>query len=373
MGIDIFGYRVSMFNVTSVTKTEIARAAGVSRTCVSHVLNQNLGARIAASTRRRVLELAREMGYVPPITSRETHNRANTIAYVLCHERNKAFVTPWGFQVLSHLQRFAGQHDSCVIFLSGDEYAESQRQIMRSIGLAQPRGVILDGAVPEGLAQSLSESDVPFIVAGNTPLAVDPRWAGRITNVTVDIPSCVHQLMRWLHRRGARSIALISQPLDYLVDRLILQAYQAAVQFLGLTYDAALIQVCPDTGSATRILSHCQQLGIAYDGLLFATTTLAATVIPQAVAYARARGKSQPLMAAVGSPDVEGGNMNHAAMCGPQCSRFTQTLYDSLFEQIASPGKAGRSLEVPTVFRDPAGLAGAPIGASQSVAVSPSL
>ena len=48
-----------------VTTFDIARAAGVSRTTVSHVLNNQPGINLSVKTRARVLATARRLGYVP--------------------------------------------------------------------------------------------------------------------------------------------------------------------------------------------------------------------------------------------------------------------------------------------------------------------
>ncbi len=47
-----------------VTTHDIAREAGVSRTTVSHILNNHPGIRLSSKTRERVLSTARELGYV---------------------------------------------------------------------------------------------------------------------------------------------------------------------------------------------------------------------------------------------------------------------------------------------------------------------
>lgn len=47
------------------TSADVARLAGVSRATVSYVLNDATSVRISDSTRRRVREAARELGYVP--------------------------------------------------------------------------------------------------------------------------------------------------------------------------------------------------------------------------------------------------------------------------------------------------------------------
>lgn len=52
------------------TSTDVARLAGVSRATVSYVLNNAEAVRISESTRRRVREAAREIGYVPHAAAR---------------------------------------------------------------------------------------------------------------------------------------------------------------------------------------------------------------------------------------------------------------------------------------------------------------
>ncbi|WP_206794881.1 substrate-binding domain-containing protein [Amycolatopsis sp. MtRt-6] len=57
-----------------VRQTDIARAAGVSQATVSVVLGGNrTGVRLAESTRLRVLEAARQLGYADPLGKRAAH------------------------------------------------------------------------------------------------------------------------------------------------------------------------------------------------------------------------------------------------------------------------------------------------------------
>ena len=48
-----------------ITSRDVAKQAGVSRTTVSFVLNDVAEANISQETRRRVLAVAEELGYVP--------------------------------------------------------------------------------------------------------------------------------------------------------------------------------------------------------------------------------------------------------------------------------------------------------------------
>src|SRR4051812_3049509 len=52
------------------TSTDVARAAGVSKTTVSFVLNNRPGQSIPEETRRRVLEAARSLDYQPHALAR---------------------------------------------------------------------------------------------------------------------------------------------------------------------------------------------------------------------------------------------------------------------------------------------------------------
>ncbi|MEJ7137344.1 LacI family DNA-binding transcriptional regulator [Amphibiibacter pelophylacis] len=68
--------------------TDVAKAAGVSQSTVSMVLNNNTSARLSATTRQRVLREARKLGYALPQrqgarAEPETAARRNVIAYLV--------------------------------------------------------------------------------------------------------------------------------------------------------------------------------------------------------------------------------------------------------------------------------------------------
>ncbi len=57
------------------TQADVARAAGVSQTAVSYILNDKPSSTISDATRRRVLEVIDELGYVPDLTARSLRSR----------------------------------------------------------------------------------------------------------------------------------------------------------------------------------------------------------------------------------------------------------------------------------------------------------
>ncbi|GGX30962.1 LacI family DNA-binding transcriptional regulator [Streptomyces lomondensis] len=67
-----------------ITSTDVARAAGVSQTTVSLVLNNKPGQRIPTDTRRRVLEAARQLNYRPRGSARTlAAGRSNVVLLAL--------------------------------------------------------------------------------------------------------------------------------------------------------------------------------------------------------------------------------------------------------------------------------------------------
>lgn len=74
-----------------VRMVDIARAAQVSQTTVSLVLNQIPGVRIAGETRQRVLQVARELGYAPGPALHELDPARSRIFGVLINEISAAY------------------------------------------------------------------------------------------------------------------------------------------------------------------------------------------------------------------------------------------------------------------------------------------
>ena len=78
--------------VKRVTSADVAREVGVSRATVSYLLNNTPGQSISAETRRRVLEAAERLGYMP-----------NRNARALRLGRSDIVLFPLGDAPLSHV------------------------------------------------------------------------------------------------------------------------------------------------------------------------------------------------------------------------------------------------------------------------------
>lgn len=67
-----------------VTSTDIARAAGVSQSTVSMVLNRKYNVSFSKETVDRVEKVAKELGYVLPKRKLRRENRGEKLLVVFC-------------------------------------------------------------------------------------------------------------------------------------------------------------------------------------------------------------------------------------------------------------------------------------------------
>lgn len=96
---------------TRITSFQVAKAAGVSRTTVSLVLNNVKGATISAETRQRVLDAARALNYVPDANARRlVTGTSKTLALSLHRVPDEAFANAYLSQTLAGVTQLARQN-----------------------------------------------------------------------------------------------------------------------------------------------------------------------------------------------------------------------------------------------------------------------
>ncbi|MFD6971052.1 LacI family DNA-binding transcriptional regulator [Streptomyces sp. NPDC059979] len=151
----------------SITSADVARLAGVSRATVSFVLNDTQGHRVSASTRARVLDAARQLGYVPHAAARSLRaGRSNLVLMPASISAVGRLVSDWvddlhseldrlGYTAVLHAGRFADPVDAArawaelrpaaVVALDGDRFTAQAAEVL---GRAGVRGLLAFAAHP---------------------------------------------------------------------------------------------------------------------------------------------------------------------------------------------------------------------------------
>jgi LacI family transcriptional regulator len=176
------------------TQEDVARAAGVSQTAVSLVLNDSATRSIAPETRQRVLDAIDELNYVPNGAARGLRTQKTLIVASMIPDITNPFYPAFE----RGIQDIADSHGYDLIAYNSDGLREKELRCIRAMLRTRVDGVI---ATPFQVTvedfSPLIESGVPVVVFGeligtppNSPLDVvylhDAAAAAKLVEYLVD-------------------------------------------------------------------------------------------------------------------------------------------------------------------------------------------
>ncbi len=211
---------------------DVAEAAGVSVTTVSHVLNDWEGARVNEETRRRVRTVASQLGYAPNRLARGLRmQRSNLLAMISDH----IAITPHAGRVILGAQETASVRGwTLMLFTTAGDPATEERDV-RALRAHQVDGVLYASMfhrvvrVPPGL------EGVPVVL-------VDARTEdGGPDAVVPDEVRGGRDATEELIRQGHRRIGLPWNRDDIPATHGRLAGHRDALAAAGLPFDPALV------------------------------------------------------------------------------------------------------------------------------------
>jgi DNA-binding LacI/PurR family transcriptional regulator len=210
----------------AVTIKDVARAAGVSPSTVSRALS--VPELVLPETRERVRQAAATLGYQLNRAARGLiTGRTGNLGLVVPDLTNPFFP-----DVVKGVQVRAREADYSVFLADTDEDPAAEAEVVRALG-KQVDGIVL-------CAPRMSETDLRS-VAGDTPLVLLNRRAGRLPAVSVDNADAMRQAVAHLAALGHRRVAYVAGPRGSWSNRERLRALRPAAVTAGLT----LVEVGP--------------------------------------------------------------------------------------------------------------------------------
>lgn len=196
---------------------DIAEMAGVSRSTVSRVINDD--ARVSDTARAKVRKVIQETRFHPNAAARSlaTH-RSNIIGLVFPRVFTMLFTDPWASVLIKGCIEGSERADVGLVHMlvSTDDQASVDRFFERSVMGRHLDGVILAShVVGDKLVARLQESDFPYVLVG--------RDADRISNfVDIDNRQSSRVATEHLISHGHRRLMHMSGPPDLVtaIDRL---------------------------------------------------------------------------------------------------------------------------------------------------------
>ncbi|MFF7446661.1 MULTISPECIES: substrate-binding domain-containing protein [unclassified Streptomyces] len=178
-----------------VTIDDVARAAGVSRQTVSRALNDK--GEIDATTKQRVLDLARELGYRPSRFARGLVRQDSTSVGLVIPDLLNPFFTEVAASALEAARK-RGWH--VVIYDTGDN-ADEERGTLEAMA-AQVDAVV--GYL------TLPEDEIDQLTRGLPVVLIDREHRGeRFNAIRIDGEAGVHAAIRHLAGKGHRRVGML--------------------------------------------------------------------------------------------------------------------------------------------------------------------
>lgn len=226
-----------MMKPRRVTSQDVARRAGVSRTTVSLVLNRVEGAQISPETAQRVLDAAKELGYVPDASAQAlASRRTQVVGLVLARRRQNirsdAFLSSTIMAVMDTLHETAFRLLIDVVEDSFDHDA-----YLRLVRAKHVDGIMLSGPRfdDEALGR-LIQDGFPTVLMGRLP-------GSDLYSVDVDNIAAARSIVEHLTALGHTRIACITNaPASFTAALDRLEGYRQALAAANLPYDEALVR-----------------------------------------------------------------------------------------------------------------------------------
>ncbi len=213
-----------------VTMKDVAQAAGVSTTTVSHVINNTRY--VQQETRQRVEQAMQDLGYHPSSVARGLRlGVTKTIGLILPDVANPFFA-----EVSRQIEDFGYHQGYSVILCNSDNNLQKQHEYVNTLLAKQVDGVIFisAGESLEDLSR-LTASGIPIVVADReVPLHLADV-------VMLDNEKAGFKAAQHLIELGHRHIACITGPSHLSPSMLRMEGYRRALQQAGIDFDPALV------------------------------------------------------------------------------------------------------------------------------------
>ncbi|PAE31564.1 LacI family DNA-binding transcriptional regulator [Bacillus sp. 7884-1] len=202
---------------------DIARAANVSKSTVSRVLNNQNN--ISEDARNRVIKAIEELNYQPSKLARALSSRFDAIM-VVSRSAKTTTNNPFFSEILQTVAEKAEEENFDVILQTAKNSHDELEKCITKIKEKMIKGIImLSSPANEELFKQLDIFNIPIVVIGK----VDGNY-NNIFSVDTDNYHDSYELTKYLIEQGHNRIACVHSPLEYHVSTDRLNGYKACME-----------------------------------------------------------------------------------------------------------------------------------------------
>lgn len=202
---------------------DIARAANVSKSTVSRVLNNQNN--ISEDAKKRVIKAIEELNYQPSKLARALSSSFDAIM-VVSRSAKTTTNNPFFSEILQTVSEKAEEENFDVILQTAKNSRDELEKCITKIKGKMIKGIImLSSPANEELFKQLDVFNIPIVVIG--------KVEGNYTNIfSVDTDNFhdSYELTKYLIEQGHKRIACVHSPLEYHVSMDRLNGYKACME-----------------------------------------------------------------------------------------------------------------------------------------------
>ena len=211
--------------MSNLTLEDIAELAGVSRSTVSRVVNEQPNVR--AEVRKRVLEVIQDTGYHPNFAARTlASQRSWTLGLILPLSVSFFFTDPYYPNLTKGIAQACNQYDYTLAFFLVSSKEDEEKMFPRV-----SRHSMLDGVIVR-----LVDANMPLVVVGR------PFRSDNVSYVDIDNVNSAYNAVAHLIRLGYQRIGTITGPGASTVGIDRKEGYRKALIDRGRAIDESLIK-----------------------------------------------------------------------------------------------------------------------------------
>ncbi len=216
----------------AVTIRELAKAAGVSITTVSRVLNNSVHS-VNQETKHRILTLAAELGYQPNLAARSLRSERTEMIGVIADST----ISPFTPVIIHAIETYLKQKGYVCIIINTAWNPEKEKKAVRDLLSRSVDGIIFVESWHQNSNQDLDLANKPYVFVHRLFNAPNRN------SVIPDEVNGAQLAISHLAQLGHRRIAYINGPSNYFATSIRLSGYKQELENQKIKFDENLVVV----------------------------------------------------------------------------------------------------------------------------------
>jgi DNA-binding LacI/PurR family transcriptional regulator len=208
---------------------DVAKAAGVSKSTVSRCINDS--PTISQATKDRVMEIVKQLGYVPNVMAKSlSSNNSYNITLLVDDDDPQSFQNPFFYEVMHGIEKIIYKNNYSLVVANVRHIEKEQDLITWLVKTKRTEGIILPSSIAvDSMIQKLKKERMPYVVLGDPDsLKETSSW------VDVNNRKGGEQATLRLIEAGYKNIAFIGYDEAKVFSKQRLEGYKKVIDNYGL-------------------------------------------------------------------------------------------------------------------------------------------